>query len=421
LASKARRLKARLQSLEAQTEVATQALEQVRGRVQSCEEGVASAQEATATGLGRLEEESAAIASQVQALDSRASRLDNLQAEFERLGGERLPHQDKRLDLIEETLRVLQGELEEIRGERIEQLEAGLQRLRDGVIPSAAARADVLVERLSQELEELGSLVERMLRREPLPAPAGTGDEAALAEVLDGVQPLVLEAFRGSEDEIRHRLQVHLPALRDSAPVLDLGCGRGELLLLLREADVEAAGVESDPALAQAVRRRGLRVFEGDVLAVLKDQEPASWGGVTAIHLLEHLPPATILATLGEIRRVLRPGGSLLVECPNPHTLRVGASLYWMDPTHGHPLLPETLQLYLKTSGFGSIELELLHPFPDDQRLLSETPPALPDPTPAEAELERQLEHLRQRLDELINGPRDFVLRAAKPVGREGN
>jgi len=254
-----------------------------------------------------------------------------------------------------------------------------------------------------------------MLLEEPLPAPGQGAETGPLAEALDDIQPLLLGAFRGSEEEITHRLQRHLERVRTSPPVLDLGCGRGELLWLLREAGVEATGVEADPALVQGALRRGLAVVEGDVLEVLEQQPAGSWGAVTAVHVFEHLSPARMLSVLAEVRRVLRPGGVLVVECPNPLTLRVGGSLYWMDPTHQHPLLPETLELYLGNSGFEGLERVLLHPFPDDQRLPAiELDDAL-EKAPAVAELHAQLRRFRDALDELLNGPRDFVVTACKP------
>jgi len=226
-----------------------------------------------------------------------------------------LPAVEQRLDEAEETLRkiqgefgvavqTIQGELEEVRDQRlgsaelrVDTLEKALldvsneiTRLRDEALPASVARSDALLGRLAEELEEIASLVERSLRGEPLPVVESTSDgEGRLAASLKDVQPLLLESFRGSDEEIRHRLDRYLPDLRSSAPVLDLGCGRGELLLLLREAGVEATGVEGDAALAGGARRRGLEVIEGDVLEILRGLETDAWGAVTAIHLFEHL------------------------------------------------------------------------------------------------------------------------------------
>ena len=343
---------------------------------------------------------------------------------------------DARSDRIEAAIRVLQDELTETRDGRVamverrtDAVEIGLHeaseeagRLRDKVVPAAVARSDALLERLAVELEEVASLVERSLRREPLPTAGSTAiDEERLAEALDEVQPLLLKSFRGSEDEIKHRLDRYLPELKQSAPVLDLGCGRGELLLMLREAGVEATGVEGDPALAGAALRRGLEVITGDLFEVLHTQDAGAFGAVTAIHVLEHLEPQTLPVVLAEIRRVLRPGGFFLAECPNPHTLRVGAALYWQDPTHRRPLLPETLELLLQAAGFALERRELLHPFPPDQLFMDDEggTEALTDPEITE--LADRLDRLRRRLDEILNGPRDFAVWASKPSQPENS
>jgi len=337
---------------------------------------------------------------------------------------------ERRLDAIEDGIRRTQTEITEIRDQRfpvaerrLDSCEASLaavtaeaDRLRDVVVPAMVGRSDVVLERLASEIDEVGSLVERMLRREPLPAPETSPvDEGTLADALAEVQPALLEAFRGPEAEIRHRLDHHLAALSAFPPVLDLGCGRGELLLLLREAGVEASGIEGDAAVAGAARRRGLDVLRADVLEGLRGQGDGSFGAVTAIHLFEHLEPATLLAVLAEVRRVLRPGGKLLIESPNPHSLRVGASLYWVDPTHRRPLMPETLELYLKTAGFVVGPRELLHPFPADQLLSDGAAGRGPAPAPEPGALAARLDDLARRLDELVNGPRDFAVWAAKP------
>ena len=331
----------------------------------------------------------------------------------------------------EGAIRTLQDELAEVRDERLGPVEKRVDavegalgavsdetgRLRDEVFPASVARSDALFERLAVELEEVASLVERSLQGEPLPITgAGAIDEGRLAGALDEVQPLLLETFRGSEEEIRHRLDRYLPDLRRSTPVLDLGCGRGELLLLLREAGVQATGVESDAALVQAAKRRGLKVIKGDVLEVLRAQESDSQGAVTAIHLFEHLASATLAAALAEIRRVLRPGGLVIAECPNPHTLRVGAAFFWQDPTHSRPLLPETLELFINVAGLAVQRRALLHPFPEDQLLVDDEGGTEAMTDPEVTALAHRLDRLRRRLDEILNGPRDFAVWASKPV-----
>lgn len=346
-----------------------------------------------------------------------------LQREVELLRDERVPALEDRSDTVEDALRAIQNELARLRDARLPGIESrldGAERhiteiveelgvLRDERLPAAVARQDALVERLAREQDEIGSLVERILQREALPVPRPSGEEERLAEALAGVQPALVREFRGTEKEIAHRLQRYLPALRDHAPVLDLGSGRGELLLLLREAGVEALGIEGDPALATAALRRGLRVRRDDVLAAVRGEKDGSWGAVTAVHLLEHLQPAILLELLAQVRRILRGDGILIVECPNPHSLRVGAALFWLDPTHARPLLPETLDLFLRASGFAIESVEQLHPFPDSQRFSAGR--AEPGGT---GDIGRRLVRLEERLDAMLNGFRDFSIIARK-------
>ncbi len=349
-----------------------------------------------------------------------------VQHRFERLRG----GFEDRFDGIESAIRTLQDELAEVRDERLGRVEKRVDavegalravsdeagRLRDEVFPASVARFDALLERLAEELEETASLLERSLQGEPLLVTGASPiDERRISDALDEVQPLLLDSFRGSDEEIQHRLDRYLPDLRTAAPVLDLGCGRGELLLLLREAGVEATGVEGDAALVRAATRRGLKTIHGDVLEVLRAQESGSQGAVTAIHLFEHLTLATLAAVLAEVRRVLRPGGLLIAECPNPHTLRVGAAFFWQDPTHSRPLLPETLELFLKAAGITPMRRELLHPFPDDQLFADDEGGTQAVTDSDMTTLAERVDRLRSRLDEILNGPRDYAVWAENP------
>jgi len=358
----------------------------------------------------------------LQSIDALNRRADVLE--------ERSATADGRFDVLENSIRLIQDEIERLRGDRIVDLERRLDRLeatirevsadgartRDETIPAVVDRSNLLIDRLTTELDEVASLVERILRSEPLPIPAPSPAEGELSGALKEIQPTLVQALRGSEEEIVHRLDRHLPTLRGSAPVLDLGCGRGELLLMLRDAGIDAVGVEADPALVQAARRRGLEVIEGDCVEVLENQEPNHWGAVTAIHLMEHLEASVALKLLHEVRRVLRPSGIFLAECPNPRNLRVGASEFWIDPTHRRPLMPETLELFVSAVGLEVERLGYLHPFPEEELLASGEEVGGEGETSGEvSELARRFDRLTTRLDELLNGSRDFFVLASKP------
>jgi SAM-dependent methyltransferase len=162
------------------------------------------------------------------------------------------------------------------------------------------------------------------------------------------------DVFRGSEAAIRDRQRVYLPLLRDAGTVLDVGCGRGELLELLGEAGVEASGIDLDPGMVAHCRAKGLdRVTVADADSYLAALPTQSLGAVVALQVIEHLPYAALLAFLRTARRALRPGGRLIVETVNPHSPQA-LKHFWIDPTHQHPLFPEIIVALCSLVGFAS-------------------------------------------------------------------
>jgi len=83
---------------------------------------------------------------------------------------------------------------------------------------------------------------------------------------------------------------------------------------------------------------------------------------VTAFHFVEHVGLAELIDLLDEIKRVLKPGGLVIVETPNPKNLVVGACNFYSDPTHHKPVFPETLEFILSHRGFVRTQLQYLHP-----------------------------------------------------------
>jgi O-antigen chain-terminating methyltransferase len=173
------------------------------------------------------------------------------------------------------------------------------------------------------------------------------------------------EHFRGSTAEVSAKLEGYLPdvhRLAGPGGVVDLGCGRGEWLALLRAAGVTARGIDANPAFVAAGRARGLDMELGDALGYLEALPLDSIDMVTAFHVIEHLATEDLLALLEAARGALRPGGCLLLETPNPTNLVMAACDFYNDPTHRSPLPPALTEYLVSTQGFRDVEVRPLHP-----------------------------------------------------------
>jgi SAM-dependent methyltransferase len=159
------------------------------------------------------------------------------------------------------------------------------------------------------------------------------------------------EVFRGSEELIRDRQQIYVALLAASGPVLDVGCGRGELLQLLREAGVPARGIDLDPAMVDRCREKGLDVEIADAVGYLKRLDDGSLGAIIAAQVIEHLPYAELLRFVHTAKAKLAPGGRLVVETVNPHAAHA-LKTFWVDPSHKHPVFPEVTLALCRIAGF---------------------------------------------------------------------
>ncbi|PSO23653.1 bifunctional 2-polyprenyl-6-hydroxyphenol methylase/3-demethylubiquinol 3-O-methyltransferase UbiG [Bradyrhizobium sp. MOS002] len=164
------------------------------------------------------------------------------------------------------------------------------------------------------------------------------------------------DRFRGSEAAIRERLEVYVPLIASFGSdqgriALDIGSGRGEWLRLLLDHGWRAVGVEPND-IAEASLTSGAEIIRSDALDFLRQCSDHSYSLVTAFHVVEHLETSYLLSVLAEIRRVLRPGGILLLETPNPENLTVSSWSFRLDPTHKAPIPPLLLQHFVQSTGF---------------------------------------------------------------------
>jgi len=209
--------------------------------------------------------------------------------------------------------------------------------------------------------------------------------------------------FRGDQQEIADRQRRYVEIFSGQSNVLDIGCGRGEFLSLLRDAKIDAQGVDIDPAMVELCHVNGLSATHGDALSHLARARDGSFGGIFAAQLIEHLAPGRSVQLVRLMHSKLRPGGVIVIETVNPESL-VALSHFYLDPTHVRPIHPLTLEWLAQTVGFVDVELIYLSPVEDGTRLRE-----LPNGT-AVSESTTQFNNAIAATNNVLYGPRDYAL-----------
>jgi len=206
-------------------------------------------------------------------------------------------------------------------------------------------------------------------------APVATGEAAAAvpaatAAALESWKYVGFEdRFRGTQDEIRRRMLDYVPLFAGATDVLDIGCGRGEFLDLLREAGIGARGLDLNHEMVEVCRARGLVADEGDALGYLSSLPDATLGGIMAAQVVEHLEPSYLMRLIEVAYHKLRPGGRIVLETINPACWYAFFESYIRDLTHVRPIHPDTLQYLLTASGFPDAAIQFRAPYPEREKL----------------------------------------------------
>ena len=184
--------------------------------------------------------------------------------------------------------------------------------------------------------------------------------------LLDALYAAFEDQFRGEREEVKRRLRVYLPILKDAKifeGVLDIGCGRGEWLELLQGEGVQGRGIDRNRVFIDRCRQINLDVVEEDALVYLRALPDQSLSAITSFHLVEHLPFETLIKLLDESVRTLKSGGLLILETPDPQNFMVGSCNFYADPTHRNPIPSPTLTFLLEARGLCRIKVMKLRPW----------------------------------------------------------
>ncbi len=271
----------------------------------------------------------------------------------------------------------------------------GLQ-IQDQANQSLYSQGLAIQENQAYLLERIKRL-EQQVRQHRTSQPTVAAEPVIAADMPAEMYVAFEDRFRGSSEQIRERLQANVPLLQavvlgQDRPVLDLGCGRGEWLRLLVDNNVQALGIDTNPSMVEHCRSSGLQAEVADALVYLRQQPEKSLPAVTAFHVIEHVPLSVLVELIDEALRVIRPGGLVLFETPNPENLIVGACNFYTDPTHRNPLPPALMAFMLESRGFVNVRIDRRHPA--DPALL----------------LQGEDQALTQTLNRLLFGAQDYAV-----------
>lgn len=264
-------------------------------------------------------------------------------------------------------------------------------------------QVDDLIERLQKsrmDIAQQETRLSHLLDGTYTPAVSAESQPAQREEdhLLDSLYFSLEDVLRGTPEQIKEEVKVYLPVLEKagiSSDILDIGCGRGEWLQVLREAGLQARGIDTNRILVQQCKELSLDVEEREALSYLRSLPGASLNVVTAFHFAEHLLLETLVQFLDETGRVLKPGGLIILETPNPENLLVGSCNFYLDPTHKNPIPIPTMKLLLEARGFRCEEVLKLHAVQS-----------------AKIEVKDQL---TSHLNHFLYGPMNYAVVARKP------
>jgi SAM-dependent methyltransferase len=212
---------------------------------------------------------------------------------------------------------------------------------------------------------------------------------------------------RGAEEEIKNRQRVYLKYFHLGDRVIDLGCGRGEFLLLLKEEGIEGYGIDLNEEMLLSSREKGLKVVKAEAVSHLESIPPGKITGIFASQLIEHLPPDIGKRLVELAFEKLPSGGRLILETINPGSL-FALSRFFTDFSHIRPIHPEALRFIYQAAGFSRVEVIFLSPVAEEEKLEPLTPPpSLGEPIISQF---ARLNNNIRRLNDILYGPQDYAV-----------
>ena len=189
-----------------------------------------------------------------------------------------------------------------------------------------------------------------------LPVYKETGDgESSIYTAIDYFK--FQNNFRGTRSQIIARQEKYVKYFKDkNNPVLDIGCGRGEFLQVMKNNNINAYGVDLYPEYVIEGELNDLDIRQGDGINYLAHTDEV-FSGIFVSHVIEHISFESLQLLCKSAYEKLEDGACLIFETPNPTSLSIYTNTFYVDPTHIRPVHPVTVEYVLKEIGFKDIEI----------------------------------------------------------------
>ena len=215
----------------------------------------------------------------------------------------------------------------------------------------------------------------QLVRAQPDPQPLAAGTSLEPAPLAIDLGRFAL-CFRGSEEYVKAGQRQYIQNFEGRRNVLDIGCGRGEFLEIMREANIPAVGIDLSGEAVAICRLKGLQAETADLFTYLAGLPEESLDGIFCAQVVEHLPPERLPEMIRLCASRLMRDGVLAIETPNPECLAIFATHFYLDPTHARPVPHPLLAFYLEEFGVGVVEVRRLAPAVESMPSLATLPEA---------------------------------------------
>ncbi len=254
---------------------------------------------------------------------------------------------------------ILQNELQ------VKKLASSIKKIKKRLAEIDEAKLNERILSTERVLRNLNRAMKDFLKQQRLL----TSQEVSLREVHNLNYIGFENKFRGQEQIIKQRQSIFTKYFSGHDNVVDLGCGRGEFLEIMKQNQVNSYGIDVDEDMVDHCRQKGLKVIKSDIFEHLSQLTDESLGGIFIGQVVEHLNSSQLVELLQLCYEKLSFGSYLVIETINPLCLSVFARSFYLDISHKNPVHPEFLRFQLESLNFKKVELLYLSPFSNQERL----------------------------------------------------